>query len=513
MAARGALDLLLVNPGDRAQIYQSLGGSLAAIEPPIWAGLMAAFIRQRGFSAGILDANAEGLTPEQAAERIAEMAPLLTAIVAYGHNPSASTQVMPSAGAICKEMKHLLPEHKLLLVGGHVASLPQRTLEEEEADFVCSGEGPQTILDLLQALKSGNPDFGKVRDLVFRAGTAIRLTPPAPLVMNLDQDMPGIAWDLLPMEKYRAHNWHCFGNIPRQPYASIYTTLGCPFHCNFCCIQAPFRSGERAVGFRKGINSYRRWSPQSVLAQIDMLVHRYGGRNIKFADEIFVLDTKHVLGICEGIINRGYDLNIWAYARVDSVKEEILDTLRRAGFRWLAFGIESASEKVRGDAQKGFGQEDIFRTLKKVKKAGINIGANYIFGLPEDDGETMQATLDLALELKAEYANFYCAMAYPGSQLFDLALQEGWPLPERWSGYSQYSLDTLPLPTRYLSGMEVMNFRDHAFQVYYDDPEYLRMMIQKFGEETVQQIRQMTSHKLKRNADPAAMNAQETVRL
>jgi anaerobic magnesium-protoporphyrin IX monomethyl ester cyclase len=86
-------------------------------------------------------------------------------------------------------------------------------------------------------------------------------------------------------------------------------------------------------------------------------------------------------------------------------------------------------------------------------------------------------------------------------------------LPERWSGYSQYSLDTLPLPTRYLSGMEVMNFRDHAFQVYYDDPEYLRMMIQKFGEETVQQIRQMTSHKLKRNAGPAAMNAQETVRL
>lgn len=507
MGESGHLDLLLVNPGDRAQIYQSLGRSLAAIEPPIWAGLMATFIRQRGFSVRIIDANAEGLTPGQTAERIAEMEPLLTAIVAYGHNPSASTQVMPSAGDICKEAKRRIPTLKLLLVGGHVAALPQRTLEEEEADFVCSGEGPHTILELLQALKSSNPHFGKVRDLVFRDGTDIQFTPPAPLVMNLDQDMPGIAWDLLPMEKCRAHNWHCFGNIARQPYASIYTTLGCPFHCSFCCIQAPFRSGERAIGFQKGANSYRRWSPQSVLAQIDTLVNRYGVRNIKFADEIFVLDPKHVLGICEGIINRGYDLNIWAYARVDSVKDEMLHILRRAGFRWLAFGIEAASERVRGDAQKGFAQADIFRTLEKVKMAGIHIGANYIFGLPEDDGKTMQATLDLALELKAEYANFYCAMAYPGSRLFDLALQEEWSLPEKWSGYSQYSSDTLPLPTRYLSGMEVMRFRDHAFQVYYENPEYLKMVTQKFGEETVQHIRQMASHKLQRNAGPAVMKA------
>ncbi len=191
----------------------------------------------------------------------------------------------------------------------------------------------------------------------------------------------------------------------------------------------------------------------------------------------------------------------------------MLDTLRRAGFRWLAFGIEAASERVRGDAQKGFAQADIFRTLEKVKKAGINIGANYIFGLPEDDGKTMQATLDLALELKAEYANFYCAMAYPGSKLFDLAGREGWPLPEKWSGYSQYSSDTLPLPTRYLSGMEVMRFRDQAFQVYYHDPEYLKMMTQKFGEETALYIQQMTFHKLQRNAGPAIMKVHEAVRL
>ena len=114
------------------------------------------------------------------------------------------------------------------------------------------------------------------------------------------------------------------------------------------------------------------------------------------------------------IIDRGYDLNIWAYARVDTVKEEMLDKLKRAGFNWLAFGIEAASERVRDNVDKSFGQEEIFRTLEKVRAAGINVIANYIFGLPEDNLESMQATLDLALNLNCEFANFYSAMAYPG---------------------------------------------------------------------------------------------------
>ena len=69
-------------------------------------------------------------------------------------------------------------------------------------------------------------------------------------------------------------------------------------------------------------------------------------------------------------------------------------------------------------------------------------------GLPEDDLETMQATLDMAMELNCEFGNFYSAMAYPGSPLYALALRNGWPLPEKWSGYSQHSVDALPLPTK-----------------------------------------------------------------
>jgi radical SAM superfamily enzyme YgiQ (UPF0313 family) len=459
---------------------------------------MATFVRLRGFSVEVLDAEAEELNPAETAKRIAAMKPLLAAVVVYGHQPSASTQNMTAAGAICTTIKQTNPECKVLLVGGHVAALPERTLREEAADFVCSGEGPHTIIELLAALKSTGPDYSRVRGLCYSEDGAIASTPAASLVKDLDHEMPEMAWDLLPMEKYRAHNWHCFGNLERQPYASFYTTFGCPYHCSFCCIQAPFKSGEKVAGWKESVNSYRFWSPQAVIAQIDKLVTTYGIRNIKIADEMFVLNPRHVHGICDAIIERGYDLNIWAYARVDTVKEDMLDKLNRAGFNWLAFGIEAASERVRDDVDKGFGQEEIFRTIERVRASGINVIANYIFGLPEDNLESMQATLDLALELNCEFANFYSAMAYPGSQLYNLALRKGWSLPEKWSGYSQHSVDSLPLPTKYLSGADVLRFRDQAFQLYFNNPTYLELIDFKFGRKTAEDIKEMVSYDLKR---------------
>ena len=498
MTGKKQLDLVLVNPANRKQIYQSLSSTMSAIEPPVWAGLMATFIRNRGFSVEIIDANADELSPEETAEQIAEINPILTAVVVYGHQPSASTQVMPGASAVCSAIKARAPHLKVLLVGGHVAALPERTLREEDADFVAGGEGLYSMQALLQALKEEDTDYSKVPDLYYWDGKTIRIAQPAPLLKSLDQEMPGIAWDLLPMERYRAHNWHCFGHLQRQPYAALYTTLGCPYHCTFCCIQAPFKSGEKVLGYKERVNTYRLWNPQSVIAQIDQLVKEYGVRNIKIADEMFVLNPEHVHSICDLIIERDYDLNIWVYARVDTVRDEMVDKLKRAGFNWLAFGIEAASERVRNDVQKGFDEDKVYKTIEKVRAAGINVIGNYIFGLPEDGLKTMQATLDMALELNCEFSNLYCTMAYPGSQLYNIAIKEGWSLPEKWSGYSQHSVDTLPLPTRYLSSVEVLRFRDHAFHAYFNSPEYLDLIARKFGPETAQHIREMASHKLER---------------
>jgi len=491
-------ELLLINPGGRLNIYQSLASEFAAIEPPIWAGLIATYLRSHGHSVDILDANAEDLSPEEVALRVAQSSPLLAAIVVYGHNPSASTQIMPASGLICKAIKKQSPQQSTLLVGGHVAALPEKTMHEEACDFAVTGEGPVTLHELITQLTRVAPDFSAVRGLQYRHNGSIVATPPAPIVRNLNGEMPGIAWDLLPMDKYRAHNWHCFDGMLRQPYAALYTSLGCPCRCSFCCIQAPFKSGEEAAGYSANANSYRMWSPQSVIAEIDILVTRYGIRNIKFADELFVLNPAHVDGICDLIIERGYDLNIWAYARVDTLREAMLPKLKKAGITWLALGIESASERVRDDSSKGFAGSKIKDAVDRIKAHGINIGANYIFGLPEDDLVSMQATLDLALELNTEWANFNCAMAYPGSQLYQQALDEGWQLPDDWSGYSQYSFNSLPLRTRYLTVSEVLKFRDEAFQTYFTNPRYLAMIHAKFGTAALEHVVGMTQQRLKR---------------
>ena len=223
------LDLVIINPGAPEQVYQSLATSLAAVEPPVWAGMIATFARIKGYSVEIIDANALRLSPAETASRVAGMDPALTVVVVYGQQPSASTQNMPASGAVCTAIKQNSSELKTAMIGGHVAALPDRTLIDEDVDFVSTGEGLITIIDLVDAIKADDDDYSKVRGLHYWKDGIIQRTPNPPLLGDLDAVMPGIAWDLLPMDLYRAHNWHCFGGLTKELYASIYTTLGCPY--------------------------------------------------------------------------------------------------------------------------------------------------------------------------------------------------------------------------------------------------------------------------------------------
>ena len=485
------LDLLLVNPGNRSRAYGKLGESLAGIEPPLWCGLMAGFIRGRGYSVKIIDAEAEGWNPEETAAKIAEFNPFLVNVVVMGTNPSASsTPKMTAAGETLSILKRVAPGVKTALSGLHPSSLPERTLREEKVDFVCRGEGFYTILELLEVLKSNRAvSEQEIKGLCYlRDGKMVAGEFPE-LVKDLDR-LPFTTWDLLPMDKYRAHNWHCFQNLDRRDcYAAIYTSLGCPFCCSYCNIRALYN--EKA-GIR-----YR--SPEKVVEEIGLLVENYRIRNLKIADELFVINEERVTKICDLIIERGYQLNIWAYARVDTVNKTLLRKLKKAGVNWLSFGIESASESVRDGVSKRITQEKIEKAVELTKTAGIYIMGNFIFGLPDDTMETMQETLSLAKRLNCEYVNFYAAMAYPGSKLYQDTVQRGIGLPENWYGYAQLSEEALPLPTKHLSGPEVLRFRDNAFYEYFSDPAYLQMAERKFGPKVVEHIAGMRKHKIKRS--------------
>ncbi|HJX13203.1 MAG TPA: radical SAM protein [Dehalococcoidales bacterium] len=484
------VDLLLINPGARAQMYGKLGTSLAGIEPPLWCALLAAFIRERGYSVKILDSDADNLTPEQTAAKISEINPLLAGIIVLGVNPSASsTPKMTAVSETLTALRRVAPHIKTILGGLHPSAIPERTLREEKVDFVCRGEGFHTFPRLLENLKAGKSVADReVGGLWYRRNGRIVSGPPEPAIEDLDE-LPVAAWDLLPMDKYRAHNWQCFENPDqRGPYAVIYTSLGCPFNCSYCNIHALY-GGKPGIRFR---------SPEKVTAEIDLLVKRYHIRHLKIIDELFALREDRVERICDLIIRGGYDINIWAYARVDTVNEKMLRKMKQAGINWLCYGFESASERVRQGVSKKTEQDMTRRAIEMTYAAGIHIIANFIFGLPDDDLASMQATLDMAREFNFEYVNLYTAMAYPGSQLYEEAVRDGLRLPETWHGYAQLGYETLPLPTKHLTAAEVLRFRDRAFVEYYRNPKYLKMIGEKFGPGAVAHIKGMLRHRIER---------------
>ena len=484
-------DALIIIPNARSDVYQELSGNLAAVEPPIWAAMIARHLLVKGYSAVLLDTEAEQLTMPQTVSKLPDYDARLIIIVVYGQQPSASTQNMHAASKLCTLIKDSCPESKVMLLGGHVSALPERTLIEEKADFVCQGEGPRTITALLEIDLDDISRYPKVPGLWYREEGRPVFTFPAPLIKQeeLAFELPGMALELLPMSRYRAHNWHCFDSIhDRQPCSSIYTSLGCPFKCSFCCINAPF-----------GKPGFRYWDPGHMIKQFDLLAEKYNICNIKIADEMFVLNENHFLTLCRLLKERNYGFNIWAYARIDTVKPGHLEALKSAGVNWLALGIESGSKYVRDGVSKGrFGQEDIRNIVRTIRDAGINIIGNYIFGLPDDNFDTMQETLGMAMELNCEMANFYSAMAYPGSALYNSAVLNKWELPETWLGYSQHSYETFPLRTSSLTSGEVLAFRDKAWHKYFTDPSYLDFIKGKFGVETHDHIVEMTKHTLKR---------------
>ncbi len=499
-----ALDALVINPGGRALTYQSLGNELTAIEPPLWSRLITGYLLNREASVDILDTEALHLSPEVAAVEVAKRAPRLAIIVVYGHQPSASTQTMMAARQLGRAIKAVAPDIPLLIVGGHVAALPERTVQEEPIDFACNGEGPETAWQLIQYLNGEKESLQQVAGLVWMEQQQVCQNPAPPLITDLDKELHGNVWHLLPMEQYRAHNWQCFGELStRKPYASIYTTLGCPYKCVFCCINAPFNA-----------NKYRCRRPEAVVDEIEMLYTQYGVKTFKIIDEMFVLKKNHYLKICELLADKPFasELNIWAYARVDTVKEDTLALLRKAGIRWLALGIESADETVRDGANKSLSSQDIIDIVKMIQAADISVIGNFIFGLPHDTHESMRKTLDLAIALQCEFINFYSAMAYPGSGLYQQALTHHWPLPTDWDGYSQHSYHCLPLPTDALTAPDVLAFRDQAFHEYFEHKGYLTFVEQKFGIETRQHIEEMSETRLKRFiVEDAAINPQHYV--
>ena len=351
--------------------------------------------------------------------------------------------------------------------------------------------------------------LSKVKGIGYRDFDKVILTPAEKVVPQerLDIDLPGYAWDLLPYEEkpfdlYRSPMWHAEYNFnQRSPYAAIQTSLGCQFKCEFCMINIINRDDNDPIGVAGNYSSMRYWPTGFIIKEFDKLI-KMGVKTIRIVDEMFLLNPKYYIPLCEQLSERNKDdsLRMWAYSRIDTIRRPgILNLVRKAGIKWLALGIESGDKAIRLEVSKGkFDDVNISQVIENVHDADIEVMANYIFGLPSDTKETMKKTFDLSKDLCTAGWNTYAAMALPGSQLYKTAIEKQYTLPEDYAGYSFHAYNTQPLPTEFLTPEEVLEYRDQCFTDYHLYEPFLRKIENKFGIDAVENIKIMTKVKLKR---------------
>lgn len=503
------LDVLFITPDSSAKAYQGLAQIYSAIEPPTWALLLAESCRSKGFGTAILDCDAEKLTLAQVVSRVEAATPRLVVMVVYGQNPNSGTTSMIGALALARALKDAGCSAPICFVGSHVSALPMEVLGHACVDLVLLNEGVYALHHLLASNLGSN--LSEIRGIGHKCrgpgGHPLpTLNPPQGIVpqSRMDIDLPGYAWDLLPyrekpLDLYRAHFWHAgFDHGQRTPFAAIYTSLGCSFGCDFCMINIVNREDNS-----EGINAshsrgMRFWSPEWVAREMRKLAD-LGVRTLRISDEMFFLNRKYYAPVLQQVIDQGFDFNLWTYARVDTVREDQLALFKRAGVNWLALGVEAGNQSVRQEVSKGsFRDVNIRDICQTVRNADINAISNFIFGFPDDTLETMQETLDLALELNTEMANMYPCQALPGSPMYHLAQRNGWQLPDSYEGYAFLSYECQPLPTKHLTSAEVLAFRDQAWHTYFTNPAYLALVERRFGADERHNVEQMATIKLKR---------------
>ena len=498
------LDVLIVHPDSSVKAYQGLAAVYAAIEPPTWALLLAQSCRSKGFGVAILDCDAEKLTLDEACQRIAYAQARLVLFAVYGQNPNSGTTSMIGATALAQAVKQAHPATAVAIVGSHVSALPKEVLGNDCFDIALLNEGVYALHNLLRS--DLRDDLPKIKGIGYKQDGHIHINSPEQVVPQerMDLDLPGYAWDLLPfkdrpLDLYRAHFWHAgFDHARRSPFAAIYTSLGCQFACDFCMINILNRHDNADHVDASHSRGMRFWSADFILREIEKLA-AMGVQTLRLSDEMFFLNRRYYEPLLNGLVDRQMPLNMWAYSRVDTVRNDRLALFKQAGINWLALGIEAGNQTVRQEVSKGsFKDVNIREVCRSVQAADINIISNYIFGFPDDTMETMRETLDLALELNTEMANMYPCQALPGSPIYQRALREGWPLPLSYEGYAFLSYEAQPLPTRHCSAQDVLRFRDEAWNTYFTHPAYLALVEHKFGPAQRANVEAMARVKLKR---------------
>jgi radical SAM superfamily enzyme YgiQ (UPF0313 family) len=281
--------------------------------------------------------------------------------------------------------------------------------------------------------------------LTFRSGSGIIRNPDRPFLTDLDA-LPDPAWHLLDIDAYRLP-------LKGDRFLMVTPHRGCPYPCSYCTAQTYYGS------------KLRRRSPERVVSEIETIVTRHGVREFFFWSDTFTIDKRYVTALSEAIEPLGIS---WASnSRVDTIDEEMTLAMRKAGCWMISFGIESGDQALLDTAGKGAKVEDAEEAVRVARKAGIRVAGHFVLGMPGETRESLEKTLALARRLPLDFVQFYCAVAFPGSRLYDEARSKGWLGSSDFSRFRQDEA-ILTLPT--LAPEDVMLYRERAFREFYMKP-------------------------------------------
>jgi len=378
------------------------GVDVALIFPPIrtWdeprnfptgLGIIAAIIRNMGYSVAVIDAKGDKLMAWEVQKRLEELRPRVVGI-------GGLVTTYRFVRSIARWIKAWNPSVKIMVGGSVGGSVPELMIERNPVDAVTVGEADETIQELLPALLDGG-DLAKVRGIAFNAGGKAVLTESRPLIQNVDM-VPFPAWDLFPIETYLANPVVGVGRD-----MDIITSRGCPHQCTYC--YQIFGRGFRAR------------SPQNILAEIGELNGRYGLDFVSFQDDCFVVNKKRVYEFCDLLDRSGLDIRWSCCGRVNIVDEPLLRRMKESGCVSVSYGIESGSQTILNRYRKGVTVETAKQAVTLTREVGLRNPTSFMLGSLGETPETAWETVEFCKDVNIPLQALMFTTPYPGTPLYE----------------------------------------------------------------------------------------------
>jgi len=416
--------------------------------PPLGLSYIAAVLEENGYVVQILDALAEGIyqirrTDDGMIHVGLGESDIKRGIKTFGPDvvgiSCPYTSSATEAHKVARMVKDVCPD-AYVLFGGADASVRSKTiLKDKNVDIVVRGEGEMTCLEIVDRIRHGD-DLTDIKGTTVRKKGEIVVNPPREFIQNLDA-LPFPARHLLPMDIYlKDPRFHLYSM--RSPRTTIITSRGCPYNCVFCSIHS--------VWGRK----WRARSAKNVVAEIELLVKKYGVKEIAIMDDNFTLNKERVLEICEEILDRSLDVKLTtpngiAIWRLD---KEMLTKMRGGGYYRATFGIESGCKETLKFIRKPVNLNHALEIIDHCLDLGLWVHSTFVIGFPYEYHESIKETVEFAKNSGIDFATFYIATPYPGTDLLKICKKENL-IKERAGSYASVSIPAYD--TKYFTRQEL----------------------------------------------------------